>query len=64
MKQKHTVESQLHCKATAELNMSIINDLLQVDGKIEDLLHETSEHKDESDNSDRSSNEESRQSRS
>ena len=38
MIKKQTVESQLHCKATAELDDSIINDMLKTDGNLKELL--------------------------
>jgi hypothetical protein len=38
MKQKQTIESQLHCKATAELADSIIDDMLKADGNLKELL--------------------------
>jgi hypothetical protein len=38
MKQKQTIESQLHCKATAELADSIIDDMLKEDGSLKELL--------------------------
>lgn len=53
---KQTIESQLHCKATAELSQSVNEDLLKSDGSLKDLINEDSEHTDESNNSDRSSN--------
>lgn len=38
MKHQQIVESQLHCKATAELENSVIEDLLQTDGNLKELL--------------------------
>lgn len=40
MKQKQTIESQLHCKATAELADSIIDDMLKADGSLKELLND------------------------
>jgi hypothetical protein len=56
MKQKQTIESQLHCKATAELNDSVINDMLKTDGSLKELLDDRTIENIE-DNSDRSSEE-------
>ena len=52
---KQTIESQLHCKATAELSQSVNEDLLKSDGSLKDLIDDDSEHNNESNNSDRSS---------
>lgn len=38
MKQKCSIESVLHCKATAELEDSVINDMLKTDGSLKELL--------------------------
>lgn len=35
---KQTIESQLNCKATAELNDSVIDDMLKSDGSLKELL--------------------------
>lgn len=35
-----TIETSLHCKATAELSDSIIDDMLKTDGSLKDLLHD------------------------
>ena len=43
------VESELSCKATAELNQSVVEDLQKADGSLKDLLQEDkdeSEHQD------------------
>lgn len=43
------VESELSCKATAELNQSVVEDLRKADGSLKDLLQEDkdeSEHQD------------------
>jgi|LakMenEpi03Aug12_release.lakeMendotaPanAssembly.Ray.scaffolds.fasta_scaffold2409790_1 hypothetical protein len=55
MKPKQTIESQLHCKATAELADSIIDDMLKSDGNLKELLDDESEDKDNEQNIDRSS---------
>ena len=52
MIKKQTVESQLHCKATAELDDSIINDMLKTDGNLKELLDEDRPPDDQSDNGD------------
>jgi len=52
MIKKQTVESQLHCKATAELDDSIINDMLKTDGNLKELLDEDRPSDDQSDNGD------------
>jgi len=56
MIKKHTIESQLHCKATAELNDSVINDMLKTDGNLKELLDDRSSEDNEEDG-DRSSEE-------
>jgi hypothetical protein len=56
MIQKQTIESQLNCKATAELNDSVINDMSKTDGSLKELLDDTTVENNE-DNSDRSSSE-------
>lgn len=42
MKRKYpcNVETSLHCKATAELADSVIDDMLKSDGSLKDLLHD------------------------
>lgn len=35
-----SIETSLHCKATAELSDSIIDDMLKTDGSLKDLLHD------------------------
>jgi hypothetical protein len=52
---KQNIESQLHCKATAELVESINQDLLKSDGSLKDLINDT-EYTNESNDSDRNSN--------
>ena len=52
MIKKHTIESQLNCKATAELNDSVIDDMLKTDGNIKDLLDDKSD-KDNEESGDR-----------
>lgn len=44
------IQAELLCKATAELDDSVINDLLQTDGNLKELLNDRS-CKDKSDNS-------------
>lgn len=52
-----TIDSILHCKATAELEDSVIDDMLKTDGSLKDLLHddksEDRSSNDQSTNSDR-----------
>lgn len=40
MIKKQTIESTLHCKATAELAQSVNEDLLKSDGSLKDLLND------------------------
>lgn len=54
MKQTISVETQLNCKATAELRKELATDLSMPDKPISELLVD-SEDKDESKNNDRSS---------
>lgn len=42
MKKAKSIESQLHCKATAELSLSINQDLLKSDGSLKELLDDRS----------------------
>jgi hypothetical protein len=56
MIKKHTIESQLNCKATAELNDSVINDMLKTDGNLKELLDDK-QLEDDSESSTRSSDE-------
>lgn len=59
MIKQQTVESQLHCKATAELDDSIINDMLKTDGNLKELLDDRSSENDPN-VGDRSSSEQSK----
>jgi hypothetical protein len=43
MIKKQTIESQLNCKATAELNDSVIDDMLKADGNLKELLDESND---------------------
>ena len=54
MIKKQIIESQLHCKATAELNDSVIDDMLKADGNLKELLDDRSSE-DIEDNSNRGS---------
>jgi hypothetical protein len=56
MIKKQTIESQLHCVATAELKDSVENDLMKTDGNLKELLDDKSSE-DELNNSDRGVNE-------
>jgi hypothetical protein len=56
MIKKQTIESQLNCKATAELNDSVIDDMLKADGSLKELLDDRPSE-DIKDNSDRSCSE-------
>lgn len=49
MIKKQTIESQLNCKATAELNDSVIDDMLKTDGSLKELLDDKSSENNESD---------------
>lgn len=42
MIKKHSIESQLHCKATAELNKSVEEDLIKQDASLKELLDDRS----------------------
>jgi hypothetical protein len=61
MIKKQTIESQLNCKATAELNDSVIDDMLKADGNLKELLDDRSSENNES-NSDRVTKEQLEQS--
>jgi hypothetical protein len=61
MIKKQTIESQLNCKATAELNDSIIDDMLKTDESLRELLDDRSSENNES-NSDRVTKEQLEQS--
>jgi hypothetical protein len=54
MIKKQTVESQLHCKATAELANSIVDDMLKEDGNLKELLDDKTTN-DKEEHCDRSS---------
>ena len=41
MNEKKTIESQLNCKATAELKLSVEKDMEKEDGSLEELLNDT-----------------------
>ena len=51
---KKTIESVLNCKASAELDCSVMNDMLKTDGNLKELLDDRSSEIDSS-NGDRSS---------
>lgn len=51
MIKKQTIESQLNCKATAELNDSVIDDMLKADGNLKELLDDKSSENIESNSS-------------
>lgn len=50
MKKYETIESQLDCRATAQLRSTIAEDLSKPDKPINDILSKKDEEKDESEN--------------
>lgn len=44
------IDSILHCKATAELEDSVIDDMTKTDGSLKDLLHDDKSEDRPSDN--------------